>query len=647
MTIPRRDFTKLVAAAGAGGLLVGLAPGTAHADTAAPSTPGTVPAVTETELDITVDNGRLVAVFNKQSSGRLEYLSLDGQELLGEQGRGRFDQNGSALEGTPVTGGPTTYTVHRGADWVRLQVVIQPSTGNPYFREWNYVLRTGETVIHLAPRFHHPAELPDVRIDQHRFVCWVDPQIFTHASLEEDPFGEPWRADAAELPTPADLQAGPMVMDATHDLQGVGSRYARRYYTKYDWAVSMRDHQVHGLYGQGPDGKSYGLWAAYLDLETFNGGPDRNDLTLHQTTSAPVLLLEPQATHYNMAPIMATDEWSKTYGPYLFVATQGADGPTMRAEVEQMAADRDRYWDFYDEIGLEGWTPTRQRAEVTGKVHVKSDQAVGPATVVLSDNGVDVQDTVHGYQYWAETDDRGRFSLDGVRPGRYRLTVQQPGCFGAYVRDDVEIGRRHVHLPTVTWTPPSHGRTLWQIGTPDGTSAEFRGGAEARSYLAPERVVEEFPDGVRYEVGRSDDDDWYYTQLQQVDGQPVKPFEVVFDLDQLPRDGKDEVTLTIALAAWSLHSAVPAPNLPSTLNVRFNGNDPLVWEFPGPRSGGAVYRSTNRARNHYRELTVPLSTLRRGRNVMTLSINDGITGTINQGAYDALRLEVGKAGKGR
>ena len=55
--------------------------------------------------------------------------------------------------------------------------------------------------------------------------------------------------------------------------------------TKYDMAAYQKDHVLHGLYGTG-----YGVWAVLANKESWGGGPTRQDLTLHQTDTTPLLL---------------------------------------------------------------------------------------------------------------------------------------------------------------------------------------------------------------------------------------------------------------------------------------------------------------------------------------------------------------------
>ncbi|WP_168207562.1 polysaccharide lyase family protein [Microlunatus elymi] len=634
MIISRRTF-QLSAAAAAGTALAAGRLNLAEATPTGGRRTGKTPTATETDTEITVDNGRIRAVISKEFEGRLISLKLGEQELIAEGGRGRFDQNVNILEPKiEIEQAPVSYRVDRADGQVMITVTLPPSTDAPYRRDRSYIFAADEPGFHLAPRFAHSAEHPAVSVEQHRFVWWVDPAIFTHASLEDDDFGKPWRRAAAQLPTPDELAAGPMVMDATYDLAGLGSGYARRCYTKYDWAISMRDHVVHGLYGR-VDDHYIGAFAVLANRESFNGGPDRQDLTLHQTDAGPVLLLEPHATHYGAPFVNADGDWAKTYGPY-FVYLGTADSPDQLRRDALQYADPKRHAELYDRSGLVGWVPTSQRATVRGRLNVRGATTRG-AMVILSDDETAPQDTAAGFQYWTEVEADGSFRLDAVRPGSYRLTARRPGLWGEYVRDHVRIdGPTKINID---WRPEKNGRLLWQIGSPDGTSAEFAGAQQARRYDSMVDYSDRFRDGLDYRIGRNRSQDWYFTQKQQVDGQNVAPWRIHFDLDRQPR-ADDVFTLTISLAGWSLDSAVPNPGLPSNLTLSCNDGAPIVWDFGPDAPRGAIYRSANRARGFVRRFRLDPASLRRGANTLTLTVNQGIDNVVTQATYDALRLEL-------
>jgi hypothetical protein len=498
----RRTFGKLIGVS-ATTLVPLIQPVSATASTAEP------PLVTETDAEIIVDNGVVRLTVNR-SSGRMTGLVYDGVNMVG---RGNYDMNtvrdGAGLPLPPADNG---VTVRREQDFVDIAFRHSPSGDMPCWLIRHYIVRTGEAGVHLAYSYDHPAELHGFRTDQHRYVFYTAGDTFTHASVPDDVIGTPWREAAARMPTAGELSRAPMVMDATYDLEGTGSSYPRRHYTKYDWAVYMKEHSLHGLYGNG-----YGMWAALPNLESFTGGPVRQDLILHQTSGGPVLLVEPHATHYGAPPVSvkAGQAWQKTYGPYFVYLNKGADPRAMRRDATRQARF-DAHADFYDRLAVEGWTPTAERSRVRGKAQIPGVPNLTGAVAVLSDNRVEMQRTVLGYNYWADIEEGGQFALDNVRPGTYRLTIYGDGVWGEYVIDDVEVGAgQDVQLGRMVWQPESHGQSVFQIGSPNRTSVEYRNGRDFRQYGLYTTFHEDFPEGVTYIVGKSTAAAWNYIQYQR------------------------------------------------------------------------------------------------------------------------------------
>jgi len=629
----RRDFHRLTLAGAAGAAVPAATWATVHSATAAQA--ATTPSVTETSSSVTVNNGRVQLVVGKSSGGRATSLRLNGRELLGGGGVGYFDAVSAAV-GTPVAlpAATTRYTVRRGDGFVDVACETGPTSSAPFTIVRHFIVRGEEPGIHLATEFRHSAAVHAFRSEQHRFVLRVDPAIFTNASVEDDPMGVPWRAAASTLPTPAQLRSAPAVMDATDDLTGLGSRYPRRYYTKYDWTTYMKDHVLHGLYGNG-----YGVWVVLANKEAFNGGPTRQDLTLHQTETTPLVLIEPQATHYGSPALEVRGDWSKTYGPYFVYLNTGTDPVAMRADAMRYTSPA-YHQAFYDQVALPGWVPAARRATVTGRVTIPGAASMTGAVAMLSDNRTDFQRTVLGYQYWTDTNPDGSFTLPNVRPGTYRLTVYQSGVWGVYVRDDVVVtAGQPLRLADAAWVPVTNGRTLWQIGTPDRSSAEFRRGREFRQWGMERTYPRDFPNGVTYTVGTSTNADWNYVQYQLVNGAVAPPWRIRFNLETAPPSGST-ATLTIALAAWSLDTARPVPAQNTNLTIGVNAGAPMVWPFTPEDARGSLYRSGSSGRVYRREFRFAGSLLRAGMNEITLQINAGIANSSNWTAYDAIRLEL-------
>jgi rhamnogalacturonan endolyase len=58
-----------------------------------------------------------------------------------------------------------------------------------------------------------------------------------------------------------------------------------------------------------------------LSKETWNGGPTKQNVTVHQTATTPVLLNEYFNAHYSQGStaLRVSPGWTKTYGPGSFM----------------------------------------------------------------------------------------------------------------------------------------------------------------------------------------------------------------------------------------------------------------------------------------------------------------------------------------
>lgn len=103
--------------------------------------------------------------------------------------------------------------------------------------------------------------------------------------------------------------------------------------------------------------------------------------------------------------------------------------PTLRADAEARAS-LSAYASFYDSIAhlVPNFEPPSTRGAVA--LSLALPHGAEDAVAVLSAEGYDFQSNVldkEAYQYWGEVDQHGQAKVEGVRPGKYRLTVYAKG----------------------------------------------------------------------------------------------------------------------------------------------------------------------------------------------------------------------------
>ncbi|KAK4356339.1 hypothetical protein RND71_025310 [Anisodus tanguticus] len=80
-----------------------------------------------------------------------------------------------------------------------------------------------------------------------------------------------------------------------------------------------------------------------------------------------------------------------------------------------------------------------------------------------------------GYQFWTKTDPHGNFIIKKVISGTYNLYATVPEIIGDYkYASNIKVTPGSIiKLGILVYKTPRHGATIWEIGVPDRTAAEF------------------------------------------------------------------------------------------------------------------------------------------------------------------------------
>ncbi|XP_064965993.1 uncharacterized protein LOC135612876 [Musa acuminata AAA Group] len=359
---------------------------------------------------------------------------------------------------------------------------------------------------------------------------------------------------------------------------------------KYQYSSENKDSLVHGWISSDP---SVGFWVITPSNEFKSGGPVRQDLTSHvgPTALSVSMFVSSHYSGVDTVPKFRNGEyWKKVFGPvfiYLNSAPDKSDPKLLWEDAQKQMQVEVEKWP-YDFPASEDFHKSEQRGSVSGRLlvldkHISKEYINGNAAFVgLASPGEagSWQRESKGYQFWVKADVNGNFFIKNVRTGVYNLYAWVPGFIGDY-KSSLNItvtSGNHINLGSLVYNPPRDGPTLWEIGIPDRSAAEFfvpdpdpkhtnrlyvDHSDRFRQYGLWERYADLYPDGdLIYTIGVSDyRKDWFYAQVTRKDGQgshQATTWQIRFRLDSVHPNGPYK--LRVALAAAHL----------SELQVRFN-----------------------------------------------------------------------------
>ncbi|CAA2989385.1 Rhamnogalacturonate lyase [Olea europaea subsp. europaea] len=303
---------------------------------------------------------------------------------------------------------------------------------------------------------------------------------------------------------------------------------------KYQFSYDNKDSLVHGWIISHPH---IGFWVITPSDEFRAGGPVINDLTSHAgpTSLAPFFSGHYAGSNFGIR-LRNGEPWKKVFGP-IFIYLNSRSW----ADAKKQMQEETQKWP-YDFPSSEDFPHANQRGTVRGRLLVR-DRYLNPhfmpaksAYVGLAPPG-DVgswQTETKGSQFWSQTDEHGYFTIRGVRGGTYSLNAWVTGVMGDYKYENdifIESGSQ-IQLGNLVYSPPRNGPTLWEIGIPDRTPAEFYVPDPAhefkndlfinptdkyRQYGLWDRYTDLYPDqDLVYTVGTSDyRKDWFFAHVNR------------------------------------------------------------------------------------------------------------------------------------
>uniref|UniRef100_A0A2C9VXR4 rhamnogalacturonan endolyase n=1 Tax=Manihot esculenta TaxID=3983 RepID=A0A2C9VXR4_MANES len=350
---------------------------------------------------------------------------------------------------------------------------------------------------------------------------------------------------------------------------------------KYQYSSENKDNRVHGWICMDPP---VGFWQITPSNEFRSGGPLKQNLTSHVGPTTLAMFLSAHYSGEDLVPkFQAGEAWKKVFGPvfmYVNSAMLGDDPLSLWEDAKEQMEIEVQSWPYCFPAS-EDFQKSDQRGNVSGRLLVKdrflSDDYISAngAYVGLGPPG-DVgswQRECKDYQFWSKADENGYFSINDIRTGDYNLYAWVPDFIGDY-RYEVVITITtgcDIDMGDLVFEPPRDGPTLWEIGIPDRSAAEFYVPDPNPSYINKlyvnhpdrfrqyglwERYAELYPNGdLVYTIGSSDfTKDWFFAQVtRKKDDNTYQrtTWQIKFKLDSADQNGIYKLRIALASATVS------------------------------------------------------------------------------------------------
>lgn len=476
--------------------------------------------------------------------------------------------------------------------------ILYSNTKGDLRYEQGYILRKGESGVYTYVIVRGSDKASTIGVKETR-VCTRLASTFLNGYVDDSMQGRiPSNAEMKEAEKDVNK-----VQDATYYLAD------RSIYTKYNWAQFVANDSVHGLMND-----KVGVWNIPCSYEWINGGPMRQELTVHATSKSPITIQMLQGEHLGGALQKYGKEDVQIFGPFFIYVNSGASKEQMIADAKKKAHEKMQEWPFK---WFENDLYPLDRSTVSGKINISGGHTPEGIQVVLGEPGQEIIRQGKKYIFWAKTDKDGRFSIKNVRKGDYSLYAYSTTGTNTEELEikGITVGDEITDLGEIEWNPSDISGLLWNIGENNRKSDGYNISNAPRAYGLWEQV----PADLTFTIGESNpENDWYYAQCKN------GTWNVRFFLDEIP---ENKLKLTASVAGTT--------NKPKVA-VSVNGQQTGTWSFPN--NDASIYRSATQAGRHVvKEMVIEPSLLKAGENIVSLKMSGiGKNGGV---MYDCLKLE--------
>lgn len=517
-----------------------------------------------------------------------------------------------------------------------------------------FIMLRGSSGFYSYAIYEHLKDWPDFDLGETRITFKLRKDKFRYMAIADD--------RQRYMPQPDDRLPGRCQVlaypEAVLLVNPIMPQHKGEVDDKYQYSCENKDIRVHGWISSIPH---VGFWQITPSDEFRSGGPLKQSLTSHVGPTTLAMFVSAHYAGQDLVPkFRAGEPWKKVFGPvfiYLNSASLGDDPFWLWEDAKIQMMTEVQSWP-YSFPASEDFQKSDQRGNVSGRLLVLdryADKDCVPANgayVGLAPPGENGswQRECKDYQFWVKADEEGYFSITSIRTGDYNLYAWVPGFIGDY-RSDIAItitSGSYIEMGDLVYEPPRDGPTLWEIGIPDRSAAEFfvpdpdpqyinklfvNHPDRFRHYGLWARYAELYPEtDLVYTVGVSDySKDWFFAQVPRKNEDNTHQgttWQIKFKLNDV--DQRNTYQLRVALASATL----------AELQVRINNptvNRPLF-------TTGLIGRDNSIARHGIHGLywlyhvNIPGSQLVEGDNTIYLT-QPRSTSPFQGIMYDYIRLE--------
>ncbi len=487
---------------------------------------------------------------------------------------------------------------------------------------------------------------------------------------------------------------GVKVPDSPHEITVCldGTR-AGEYEDKFIYAQDHSDLRAWGWSSVGTGGLNVGRWMM-TTMEFSNGGPLKRDVSVYPYSELNNSILTGEVGMGSDGYMDDGEEWTKTCGPwFIYLNSVPASVKDAKQAAHALYSDALAQSDAEAKAWPYAWFKNEHFVPASGRGVVKGKLVVNDGgNPNASPEGVwvglqrqsqtykgfyDFQKWSKTYQWWVKTEADGSFTIPHVIAGdQYLLWTFGPGAAGTFLSHTLEGGQppfecnlpskeftvavkagETTQLGTIEWKPVRMGATVFELGTPNRKSDEFRHGEDYWVPGTPPKLgfptpvwggqMEfplDFPNGMKYVVGKSQwTKDWNYVLPAAADAAGIyQPCTgtITFDLANVPANGV-MASLYFALAGNDgdkVVISVNGTNLGETAGVTGVPNAVAPAGFAPPYSDTSSIHFSDHGPFCDERINFPASLLRVGANTLTITMDS--RKMVSFLMVDYLRLEL-------